>query len=81
MSAAELFVWALSVAAVLYLVSPWWQRWKNKRARKRFADAERKKWEAHRRELDLPGRYRRWDEWLRKIKYFKRKPDDPNKDE
>jgi hypothetical protein len=68
----ERLLWGLGVAAALFWVlstfKGWWRRWRNNRARKRFEDAARRKWEGH--HLGhVAARYRRRDAWLKKIGY------------
>jgi len=72
MSEQERLLWMLCAAAAFLLVlstlKGWWRRWKNHRARKRFEDAARRKWEGHR-IGHVAGRYKRRDTWLKKIGY------------
>lgn len=72
MSDEERLLWILGVGAVLYwlfsTVRRWSRRWRSYRTRKRFEEAARRKWEGHR-TGHVGARYKRWDDWLKKIGY------------
>jgi hypothetical protein len=79
MSDQERLIWVLGAWAVLVvlffllgLALAESRKRKNREVQEKFEQAQRRKWEGHRREEPFKRRYHRRDPWLQKLGYFKR---------